>query len=918
MVHLRKNNCLHKQPCHIRWVLVLATLLSLPFSVSGQVQMSLQSPPVKRLQIQDVWNIRVNNPRNMNRQVYLKATITKEDGTKVADLRTEAFNIPRGLKRLDPKQVQVTQRDFYDNNTESILKRTNNFPKGEYKISVVMHNSNKDEVLAEASITHRVTNVYANAAEVVGANQQKLVRFYGNGHIEGHSSNRQGFGQTIPQEYVRGDANATLEIGVAPVNFNGHITTMNNDLRQNANTFTVSFDDQRFINNLRNRLTNVLEEESGIKKEQYGDAINKLKKLENIDRLLENNTLEEEIKEIGSLSNIEQQLKKGDLKNAVDQINDIKKEVTDRATGLNYKAKKSKLKTELEVYQEITYSDPEKEQQRTAKTDSLRNALQELEKQRQETKAKNNEDLLKLKNLQEKQKKYEKLKEKKEKIETLLAKKEQLKKLADQKEKLVAFKEKLKASGDLKAIKDTDIQSLLDEDVLKSELIKRGMISGSEKLLYSIEELSAGTVYPYYSPLVLNGLRMTGVSFEWNPGLFYTAFSGGTSNQPRFSLENGVVDYKQRLLAGKIGVGKKHKSHLFFTVLNAIDDRNSLARNDTINTPKSNFILGTDVGLQFFNGRFKIQGEIAGSKFTDDQEASGLITNNALNEQLPGFLQPNVSSRFGLAYDVRGAFKMFKQNTIISGFLRNIDPSYNSFGAPNLRRGLFTYNAELSQKLFSRKITVSVFRKNESTTRLWQDGLTHYERQGGKIRLSFSNFPKINASYATGLQDKETIENSTSELMITGSYSYRLGKLSLSNTVSYNHNNAQSSQQQGPEYTVSNYLFNQLVSFTFPLSLSLNMNYIDETMQGTASELLVSDVSASFQILKKVNVSVGGSYKADSGESNMMGGFADISYSFANYFTFQLSYDNNFYDDLVMAGRDFNEYILNTRLSVRW
>ncbi|MDZ7776815.1 MAG: hypothetical protein U5L09_15020 [Bacteroidales bacterium] len=104
-------------------------------------------------------------------------------------------------------------------------------------------------------------------------------------------------------------------------------------------------------------------------------------------------------------------------------------------------------------------------------------------------------------------------------------------------------------------------------------------------------------------------------------------------------------------------------------------------------------------------------------------------------------------------------------------------------------------------------------RKNESTTRLWQDGLTHYERQGGKIRLSFSNFPKINASYATGLQDKETIENSTTELMITGSYSYRIGELSLSNTVSFNHNNAQSSQQQGPEYTVSNYLFNQLVRF---------------------------------------------------------------------------------------------------------
>lgn len=887
-------------------------------TASGQIQANLQAPPVNRLQVNDLWNVRINNPQNLRKQVYMKASVITLEGKKTAHFRTDVFNLSKGLQRLNPNEINITQRDFYDTKAENILKRTKNFPEGNYEIMVRVFDATTDEIMAESSIEHKVTNIYSKAAEVVGANQEKLVTFYGNGHIEGHSSDRQGAGQFVPKQYARGDLNATLEIGVAPINFHGHLTTMNSNLRQSANEFTVSFDDQRFINNLRNRLTNVIEEETGLKKEQYSEATSKLKKLDNIDRLLKSSNLQKELENTGSLSEIESQLQSADLQGAVNQINQIKENITNRATGLNYKTEKQKLQTELEVHQEISYDDPAKEKKRGNTIDSLKTELKELEQKRKETKEKNKEDIVKLKKLKEKQKKIDKLKQKKQKVENLLAKKDQLNRLKKQKDKLLAYKQKLKESGELDALKSFNMSKLQDKDLLKNELVKRGMLSGGQKLLYSIEELSAGTVYPYYSPLVLNGLRLTGVSFEWNPGIFYAAFSGGTSNRPRFSLSNGIADYKQRLLAGKIGVGKKNKSHLFFTALNAIDDRNSLERNDTINTPKSNFILGTDVGLQFFNGKFKIQGEIAGSKFTDDEEASDLITNNALNDQIPDFLEPNVSTKFGLAYDVRGAIKMFKNNTVISGFLRNIDPSYNSFGAPNLRRGVFTYNAEISQKLFSRSLTLSLFRKNESTTRLWQDGLTHYGRQGGKLRVGFTNFPNITVSYADGLQDKENIDNSTSEFMINGNYSYKIGKLSLSNTLSYNLNKAESSQANGPNYEVTNYLFNQLVSFAFPLSLSLNVNYVDEVMQGEESELFVSDLSASFQLFKKVNVSLGGNYKTRSDINEKLGAFMDVDYSFANHFTFELSFDNNYYDDMMMPVYDFNEYIFNSRLSVRW
>ena len=883
----------------------IMVFLLIPLATKAQVQMTLQQPPVKRLKVQDLWNIQFNNPQDLNRRVYLVAKVNKaKTGQKVARFRTEAFGLPPGLKRLDPQRVNVTQRKFSDAELESVLVRTKNFPKGQYKIEIVLYNSTDDSKMAESQLTHKVVNIYQNASKIIGADKESFVSFYGNGYIEGHTANRQGTGQGIPKDYYRGKLDATLEIGIAPVSFHGYYTSMNSDLRQNANEITVSFDDQRFINNLRNRLTHVIEKETGLKKEQYSTAKNKLNKLKNIDRLLKSNSIEKELKEIGDIESIKNKLQNEDIAN--------------RTTGLNYKAKKSRLKTEIKVQQEVSYSDAEKEQRRKAKIDSLKQELQDLEEKRREVKQKNKEDLIKLKKLREKQKKFEKLKQKKQKIENLLDKKAQIKRLVKQKEKLEKYKKKLEESGGLEAIKSFNVNKLRDKDILKSELLKRGMLSGGQKLLYSIEELSVGTVYPYYSPLVLNGLRMTGLSFEWNPGIFYTAFSGGTSNRPRFSIENGIADYKQRLIAGKIGVGKMHKSHIYFTALNAVDDRNSIARNDTINTPKSNFIFGTDIGLSLFDGRVKFQGEMAGSKYDEDEEASNLILNNQLSKQIPGFLEPNVTTRFGIAYDVRGAIKMFKNNTVISGFLRNIDPSYNSFGAPNLRRGIFTYNAEISQKLFSRNVTVSLFRKNETTSRLWQDGLTHYERQGGQFSLGFSNFPRIKASYAESVQDKGEINNDMSELMISGSYSYKIGELSLSNTLSFNQNRSNSSQPAGPDFEIQNYLFSQLVSFAFPLSLSLNVNYVNERMQEQESQLVISDLSASFQLFKKVNMSLGGNYKTESDQSKRFGGFMDVNYSFADYFTFQLSFDNNYYDDLIMANNDFDEYILNTKLSVRW
>ena len=894
-------------------------LLSFPLHGHGQVQMTLQKPPVRRLSVQHLWNLQINNTRNMNRRAYLMAEIINlEKDQRAARFRTDVFQLPMGLKRLDPQNITVTRKEYFDNETENIIRQTNNFPRGHYEIRITLYHANDDSEIAETVHEHQVTNVYTAAKQAITGDDGKLVSFYGNGYIEARNADQQGFNQGIPQNYLRANMDATLEIGMAPIQFHGYYTSIQSEFRQNANAVTVSFDDQRFINNLRNRLTKVIKKETGLKQQEYTSAVNKLKKLDNLDRLLKNQNIGKEIKKIGDLESIQNKLNDVDLQNAITRIKGVRNDIKNRITDLNYKARKRKLQTELEVQKGITYSNNQKEQRRKARIDSLENEMEQLEQEKQSVKEQNRADLEVLNKLQEQKKKFDRLKQKKQKVERLLEKKDQLKKLAEQKEKLEKYKQKLKETGGLEAIQSFNINKLNNKDVLKDELMKRGMLSVGERLLYGIEELSAGTVYPYYSPLVLNGLRMTGVNFEWNPGIFYTAFSGGTSNRPRFSLENGIAEYRQRLIAGKIGVGRKHKTHIYFTALNAIDDRNSIPRNDTIQRPRSNLIFGTDIGLSFFKGDFNLQGEIAASKYNSDNAAGQLSLNNQFSQYVPDFLNTNISSKYGLAYDLRGAVKLFRNHTVISGFLRNIDPSYNSFGTPNLRTGLFTYNIKLSQKLFSRNVTLSLFRKNESTTRLWQEGLTHYERQGGELSIGFSGIPRLRISYAQNTQDKGEIFHDMSELMITGSHSYQIGELSLSNSLSFNRNGAASSQNNGPNYVIYNYLFNQMVSFPFPLSLSVNINYLDEIIQGVESERVVTDLSASFQLFKKVDVRMGGLYNMEPYETQKFGGFIDVSYAFARHFRFQLSFENNYYDDMVVPGNDFDEYILNSRLTMNW
>ena len=96
-------------------------------------------------------------------------------------------------------------------------------------------------------------------------------------------------------------------------------------------------------------------------------------------------------------------------------------------------------------------------------------------------------------------------------------------------------------------------------------------VSGYIKALSYFETLGLGETYPNYSKYTLNGSKVTGADFEFNPGLFYIAASG-LKNLSAIPYTN----FQRKLLAGKIGIGGKEKSHFHFTIMKAWDNENSL------------------------------------------------------------------------------------------------------------------------------------------------------------------------------------------------------------------------------------------------------------------------------------------------------------------------------------------------------
>jgi hypothetical protein len=223
-----------------------------------------------------------------------------------------------------------------------------------------------------------------------------------------------------------------------------------------------------------------------------------------------------------------------------------------------------------------------------------------------------------------------------------------------------------------------------------------------------------GTFSGSYTPYTWNGVRVTGLGFEVNPGLLRLAAFGG---QARSAVDGGAPtgSFTRGTVGGRVGIGRRTSgrpgTYFDVVVVRAWDNVSSLpvpvdtalppnspaalAANPFAVTPQDNLVVSGAGGLALFDRRLSWRGEVAGSVLSPDRRASPLATGTLGG--YPGFLRGLVTPRVGTHADyaystelqlrlprLPGASPTSPRTLTATLGLRYVGPGYATLGAASL------------------------------------------------------------------------------------------------------------------------------------------------------------------------------------------------------------------------------------------
>jgi hypothetical protein len=476
-----------------------------------------------------------------------------------------------------------------------------------------------------------------------------------------------------------------------------------------------------------------------------------------------------------------------------------------------------------------------------------------------------------------------------------------------------------------------ELQNLKPSDLERRmhELVDMGITSASAGIASLFPTLALGTMFPQYSSLTLGGIPVTGIDVEFTPGPFYLAFTTGAVLEatPGLGSLTSLLTksaFSRRITAGRFGLGSKDDTHLYFTGLFGRDDAESLTR-DSIDqriTPKANTVLGSEGKLLLFDDRLSLQGEGAISLMTDDVEGAEL-SDSGIPPWIQKLFKPNVTSSYDYAFSFQGAFALSDKGTTVSALVTRVGPGFMSMGVPYLRRDILRYEGKLEQRLFDRQASVSAYyRRDKDNLIPWKQSQTTVSALGVQMALNFRNLPYLRFSYAPLSQQNQSvadslkIENSVSILSAMSGYTFRTdGGIVSSTNVSFISQGGKTATAAG-DYSNTNLMINQSVSFDFPLSFSAVGGVTSTRIDTTTTRMTNIDFSGTYTALDVWQNTFGVSLTRDAVKRTSF--FFNTLVPLGQIATFTAAFEKTAFDDPAIPTNNFNEVVFRFMLSRSW
>jgi len=442
--------------------------------------------------------------------------------------------------------------------------------------------------------------------------------------------------------------------------------------------------------------------------------------------------------------------------------------------------------------------------------------------------------------------------------------------------------------------------------------------------VFSISGISIGTCYPYYSPLTLTGIPVTGGAVEMNPWVIYLAATAGRIQRGVMGSDTTDAAYARTLYAGRFGLGKKDGTHLFFTMLYAGDDTSSITPytlpvpgdSDTVEviTPQENYCAGVEFNLSLFQNHFTLQSEIVGSQFTRDIRMPELIIPGA-PLWVTDIFNPRMSSSFDYAYSVKPSLTIL--NTRIWGGFKMIGPGFNSLGVPYLRNDNLSFEMGVSQNLFNNSIALSASHTREHDNLIGNKlSTTFFTSYIFNLGLNFRNLPYFQVGYTPFRQYDDSTDCQSDILNLNTGYNFFLFGMSHAPSFSWFYQDYQELSDTN-NYISNTFSIYENVGFQFPLSISSGVGITTTDYTNKKERIVSLDISTAYTFFQQWTNTIGFIMSSDQNKDSRYGINYNSSFPLWWFGNINFSVERNIYIG-ERQEEDYNEWRLIGTISKSW
>ncbi len=752
---------------------------------SAQFSMSIRENLVTK-EITTLWNINLayTGPKE-NEELQVKLSLMNDNDKTL-------YEVLSPYLLLGNKEVRHLNTGFAIAQTITDELQTTLLPDGRYQVVYRENKSNK--LLRRRQFTVNGDNItFSNEADSGKFDMKKWINTTGSARLTTAFSSPPGLQSEQKDIYTRLELNPTvIFMGQIPISASVLLTTEQNPNRQPMNQVSVNFDYNYFRTLLEQKAMAKIEEMKD------GQGLGDMKALKD-KYIREKNKGYDKLKEELSAPDVKDQIAKGEQYNSLDQQSaNLEKEID--------RDKLDELKTKYDV-----------------------TTMEQLDAKKDQMPPKDYND-------------YKFQMATSDAYDDAQA---QMGKLEDAKkgsEKLLKEKEKLDR------IENTDYMQMMRDPKYNKEIMdKLGLNTSVIKFFGDIKALNVGTSYPLYSELTMNGVRSNGVNVELNPGIFYAAFTKGTISNQRYDTTLNTYQFQQKVMAGRLGIGKKNATHFILSYINTVEQGNAFTSpKDTMTyTPGNNLVVGADMQVSLFKKKFVTQAEINSAFTTSDIHAPG-IPDPGKPDQLTDALgtvnyQQNMTTRRDIAYSVNSEMSLFKDNTVLSGNYSYIGPGYTTYTAPYLMNDVLKYEGKLNQSFWKKRITLGGFYRYMTDDLFYSKSYkTTVSGYGAEVNINLPKLPSLWAKYLPVNQVSDftvtggVVGKLASNMTMAGSsYNFNFSKVSCNSQVIFSQYDIVD-QYYGTNILMSTYTLIQNMAFANGMNWSFNGFY--NTSQNTLAQ----------------------------------------------------------------------------------